>query len=117
METQLRSRFGVLQFTFRYDVTGADVRDQPTYGRRRTYKYLPTELTFVLSSSSGDADDQLPSYVDLKTNHATLRGRKLKADGTPGLQEVREEFYYGSYPLWIADLIEAAAAELRKEDK
>lgn len=108
METERTTVNGIVQFSFYYKLLDAEVRPCP-YAKA---DYQPATLSFTLSATTYDGT--APSYDDLKAGDATLRGYKLKKDRSVGLAEARENFYYGDYPVWIDQIIEAAARELRE---
>ncbi len=95
-----------LRFTYNFTLRDADPR--PCQYVKANYQ--PHTLRFTLKA---DADNGKPNYDDLAADIVSLYGYKLKKDGTPGLAETKEVFYYGGYPHWITRLIESAIIELR----
>ena len=110
MESERTSVTGTVTFKFAYKLLGAEAR--PTQYTVAKAEYVPNLLVFTLSASTSDGTP--PSYDDLRATDANLYGHKLKQDGSIGLAETKEHFYYGDYPVWIDRIIEAAVLELRE---
>jgi hypothetical protein len=103
---------GHLSFDFGFNLDGAKPRDcQYSNGQ-----YLPDYLRFELTSS-GPYNGDRPRYKDLSLRSATLRGKKLKKDGTPGTLDKSETFYGYSIrdvPKWVLDIVERETVKLRE---
>jgi hypothetical protein len=112
------SRTGELTIASHYTIENAEAR--PVQDSRSGGTYRPTRLTFTLTAYRRDARTQSDPcelhylrYRDLDSTSVTLRGLRVKKDGTTGVQPHIEYLTRESAPDWARAVIDAELAELR----